>query len=37
MERQPMGRFVPCICTVGEEHMPAVAVVTDKETTRSVN
>ncbi|HVV67946.1 MAG TPA: hypothetical protein VHE99_02760 [Gammaproteobacteria bacterium] len=31
MESQPMGRFVPCICVVGEEHMPAVAVVTDKE------
>lgn len=31
MESQPMGRFVPCICTIGEEHMPAVAVVTANE------
>lgn len=27
MEKEPMGRFVPCVCTVEDTHMPAISVV----------
>ncbi len=27
MEKEPMGHFLPCICTVDNTHMPAIAIV----------
>ncbi len=27
MEKEPMGHFVPCVCTIDDMHMPAVSVI----------